>query len=140
VGAISTREHGEALSLLNAQYAAVTAGSHMAGGAIALAGRASQQAAGMSRQLMYQMVDIGQAIPMMLYSPIYALQNLGFQVAQIGQLYFGQGGMKAALRDMGSMALSAGRGLGRMAGSVLAIAAANPIAAGAIAATTLAVG
>lgn len=52
-----------------------------------------------SRQLSYQLIDIGQAIPLLLTGNIYALQNIGFQVAQIGQLYMGQGGLNAALRE-----------------------------------------
>jgi hypothetical protein len=51
------------------------------------------------RQLMFQLVDIGQAIPLAFQSPIYAMQNLGFQVAQIGQLYAGRGGLTQAAKD-----------------------------------------
>lgn len=64
---------------------------------------AMRQNSMMTRQLMFQMVDIGQTIPLAFQSPIHAVQNLGFQIAQIGQLYYGQGGMGAALRDMTSM-------------------------------------
>lgn len=57
----------------------------------------------MQRQLMFQMVDMGQALPLLLSGNIYGLQNMGFQIAQIGQMYYGQGGMGAALKDMGGM-------------------------------------
>lgn len=52
-----------------------------------------------SRQLMYQLVDVGQALATAPTMGIYALQNLGFQFAQIGQMYAGNGGLKAALTD-----------------------------------------
>lgn len=52
-----------------------------------------------SRQLSFQLVDIGQALVTLPTMGIYAVQNLGFQVAQIGQLYAGQGGLLAALKD-----------------------------------------
>lgn len=55
------------------------------------------------RNLMFQMVDIGQGIPLLFQSPVHGLLNLGNQMAQIGQSYYGQGGMGAALRDMGGM-------------------------------------
>tara|TARA_R110002073_G_scaffold303806_2_gene472285 strand:+ start:2543 stop:4831 length:2289 start_codon:yes stop_codon:yes gene_type:complete len=66
-------------------------------------GMASRFARAQSRQLMFQLVDIGQAIPLAFQSPIYALQNFGFQTAQIGQLYAGQGGFTAAIRDSARM-------------------------------------
>lgn len=56
-----------------------------------------------SRNLMFQLVDIGQGLPLLLSGNIYGLQNLGFQIAQIGQLYWGQGGFGAALRDAGGI-------------------------------------
>ncbi|NHK29196.1 hypothetical protein FF098_014845 [Parvularcula flava] len=62
---------------------------------VASARRASQ----MQRQLSYQLIDIGQAIPLAFQSPLYAMQNFGFQTAQIGQLYMGQGGFNQAIKD-----------------------------------------
>lgn len=80
--------------------------------------RAVQMAQQNSRQLAFQLIDIGQAIPLAFQSPIYALQNLGFQIAQIGQLYMGQGGMRAALSDSISMV---GRFAARMGPAALAV-------------------
>jgi len=53
----------------------------------------------MSRQLSFQLIDIGQALATAPTMGIYALQNLGFQIAQIGQLYMGQGGFNQAIKD-----------------------------------------
>mgnify|MGYP000023546211 CR=1 FL=1 len=61
--------------------------------------RATRHSLAMSRNLMFQWVDIGQALVTAPQMGIYALQNLGFQVAQIGQLYAGNGGLNAAVRD-----------------------------------------
>lgn len=61
--------------------------------------RESRRVTQRSRQLSYQLIDSGQALASIPTMGIYALQNLGFQFAQIGQLYMGQGGMGAALRD-----------------------------------------
>lgn len=52
-----------------------------------------------NQQLMFQWVDIAQSLPLLLSGNIWGLQNLGFQMAQIGQMYYGQGGMGAALRE-----------------------------------------
>lgn len=68
----------------------------------------SNAALAMNRQLMFQMVDVAQGIPLAFQSPVFGLQNLGIQMAQIGQLYYGQGGMKAAFRDMTTMVGKAG--------------------------------
>lgn len=81
----------------------------------------------LSLQLMFQLVDIGQAIPLAFQSPIYALQNFGFQIAQIGQLYYGQGGMRAALRDSISMV---GRFASRIGPAALAVGAVAAAIAG----------
>ncbi|MER8923431.1 hypothetical protein [Mesorhizobium sp. M0802] len=55
------------------------------------------------RNLQFQMIDIAQSIPMAFQSPLYFLQNLGFQFAQIGQIFMGKGGLRAAVGEMGSM-------------------------------------
>lgn len=60
---------------------------------------AARSVAFQQRQLSFQLIDIGQALATAPTMGIYALQNLGFQVAQIGQLYMGQGGFNAAIRD-----------------------------------------
>lgn len=51
------------------------------------------------RQLSFQLIDIGQALATAPTMGIYALQNLGFQIAQIGQLYMGHGGFNQAIKD-----------------------------------------
>ncbi|QKV17858.1 hypothetical protein [Oricola thermophila] len=61
--------------------------------------KAARAASFQSRQLSYQLIDIGQAIATAPTMGIYALQNLGFQVAQIGQLYMGNGGFNQAIKD-----------------------------------------
>ena len=62
------------------------------------AGMAAQR----NQQLMFQWVDIAQSLPLLLSGNIWGLQNLGFQMAQIGQMYYGQGGMGAALKESAS--------------------------------------
>lgn len=66
-------------------------------------GGAVQRAAMQSQQLSFQLIDIGQSIPLAFQSPLYFAQNVGYQIAQIGQLYMGNGGVAAALRDISSM-------------------------------------
>lgn len=61
--------------------------------------RAANLAMHNSRQLSFQLIDIGQALATAPTMGIYALQNLGFQVAQIGQLYMGRGGFNQAIKD-----------------------------------------
>lgn len=119
VGAISTREYEDALERLNLEFASVQAGARGASVALDSMRLNMGQTRMMSRQLMFQMVDIGQSIPLAFQSPAFALQNLGFQMAQIGQLYAGQGGMKAALKDSVSMV---GRFAARM-GPAIAVTA-----------------
>lgn len=133
VGALGATEYEGALERLNAEFAMVQAGAMRGATGLNVANTAMRQSSGMSRQLMFQMVDLGQTVPLALQSPIFALQNMGFQFAQIGQLYFGQGGMRAALRDMSAMALAAGRAVGRAALALLGMAAANPVVAGIVA-------
>lgn len=92
-------------------------------------GAASRFARFQSRQLMFQLVDIGQTIPLAFQSPTYALQNVGFQLAQIGQLYAGQGGLTAAVRDSTAM-------IGRFARANWVVAAIVGTVAAAIAGMT----
>lgn len=120
VGAISVQEYDAALADINRRYQGVAIGAQAAEGAMIGAARASGMAQANARNLAFQLVDIGQSIPLAFQSPLYALQNLGFQMAQIGQIYAGQGGMKAALTDSVLM-------VGRFAGS------AGPAIAGAAA-------
>jgi hypothetical protein len=90
----------------------LTTGAQAASVALATLNATSRQSTQMTRQLSFQVIDMAQAIPLAFQSPLYALQNFGFQIAQIGQLYAGQGGMRAALTDMTAMV---GRFAARMA-------------------------
>lgn len=78
---------------------AVTRGARASEQAFRAQDKAMRATAARGRQLSYQLVDIGQALATAPTMGIYALQNLGFQVAQIGQLYAGQGGFKQAVKD-----------------------------------------
>lgn len=60
---------------------------------------ATQLAQFNARNLSFQLVDIAQGLPLLFQAPVAGLQNIGFQLAQIGQIYAGQGGLSAALRD-----------------------------------------
>lgn len=86
----------ERLAAARVKVATVTRAAEVANSQFA---RSLNATAFQSRQLSYQLIDMGQAIPLLFQSPLYAMQNLGFQVAQIGQLYMGQGGLNAAIRD-----------------------------------------
>lgn len=90
---------------------------------------AASAAAFQSRQLSFQLVDIGQALVTAPTMGIYALQNLGFQVAQIGQLYIGRGGFNQAIKD-------SARQVGAFAARMGPLAVAIGVAAGAIAGMT----
>lgn len=83
------QQFGRAVDRVNAQMHAVD--------------RSARAMTMQSRQLMFQLVDVGQALATAPTMGIYALQNLGFQVAQIGQMYAGNGGFTAAVRDSAAM-------------------------------------
>lgn len=100
VGAISAQEYEAALEGLNRRYQGVAVGAQAAEGSMNRATSAVRQANANARNLSFQLIDIGQSIPLAFQSPLYALQNLGFQIAQIGQIYMGNGGMRQALTDM----------------------------------------
>lgn len=55
------------------------------------------------RNLGFQLTDIAQGIPLLFQSPGYGLLNLGNQLAQIGQIFAGNGGIGAAIRETGSL-------------------------------------
>lgn len=87
---------GQVATRMNVATSAVKANS----AALEINAAAARRTSHLSRNLSFQLIDIGQALTTLPTSGVYALQNLGFQIAQIGQLYMGQGGMRAALRDM----------------------------------------
>lgn len=117
VGAISAMEQAAAIASLDDRYTQAAGAANLLASANDRMGRSAGQARMMNQQLMYQMVDMGQALPLLLTGNIWGLQNMGFQIAQIGQLYYGNGGMGAALKDMSTM----------LGGALLRIA---PLAAG----------
>ncbi|RWP84896.1 MAG: hypothetical protein EOR12_27070 [Mesorhizobium sp.] len=92
-GAISTQELAAAQGLARARFD-VTAAS---------LARGSKLASFELRNLQFQMIDIAQSIPLAFQSPLYFMQNLGFQFAQIGQIFMGRGGLRAGLAETGSM-------------------------------------
>ncbi|MGX9145945.1 hypothetical protein [Mesorhizobium sp. 128a] len=92
-GAISTEELAAAQGLARTRFD-VTAAS---------VARGSKLASFELRNLQFQMIDIAQSIPLAFQSPLYFMQNLGFQFAQIGQIFMGRGGLRAGLVETGSM-------------------------------------
>lgn len=84
--------------------------------------RAQRAVMNNSRQLSFQLIDIGQALATAPTMGIFALQNLGFQIAQIGQLYMGRGGFNQAIRDS---AVLIGRFASRMGPMIAAVTAAT---------------
>ncbi|RUU29769.1 hypothetical protein [Mesorhizobium sp. M6A.T.Ce.TU.016.01.1.1] len=92
-GAISAEELAAAQTLVKTRF-------DIASAAI---GRGSKLASFEMRNLQFQMIDIAQSIPLAFQSPLYFLQNMGFQVAQIGQIFMGRGGFAAAIGEIGGM-------------------------------------
>lgn len=125
LAAAGNRELAQAAAILNARLAQTEAIADQTAGAM---GRLNSTAM-LQRQMMFQLVDIGQALPLLLQGNIYGLQNVGFQFAQIGQTYYGQGGMGAALRDAGDL-------LGRFALKLAPVAGAAIVAETALASLT----
>lgn len=74
-----------------------------AAGSLAASANASKMASYELRNLKFQLIDIAQSIPLAFQSPLYFLQNLGFQFAQIGQIFMGRGGFGAAISEVGSI-------------------------------------
>ncbi|MGN6538937.1 MAG: hypothetical protein ACTHKQ_24820 [Mesorhizobium sp.] len=101
--AVNTRQLADALRDQAAASDAAAAASKLQAMATNAQAAAANRARAQSRQLMFQLVDVGQALATAPTMGIYALQNLGFQIAQIGQLYAGNGGLKAALSDSTAM-------------------------------------
>lgn len=110
----------------NRAYAAAQRGGEMAWKAQDSAARATSAR---MRNLSFQLVDVGQALATAPTMGIYSLQNLGYQVAQIGQLYAGQGGFTAAVKDSAAM-------VGRFALRMAPLGAAAGVAAAAFAGMT----
>ncbi|WMT85561.1 hypothetical protein NO932_11545 [Pelagibacterium sp. 26DY04] len=83
-----------------------------------------QRLAGTGRNLTFQLFDIGQALATAPTMGIYALQNLGFQFAQIAQMYVGQGGLRAAFVDIAAQLATFVRYIGPVALAIGAVTAA----------------
>jgi hypothetical protein len=105
-GAITTQELVAAQAMAKTRFdqtaASLTSGSKLASFEL--------------RNLKFQMIDIAQSIPMAFQSPLYFLQNLGFQFAQIGQIFMGQGGLKTGIREMGTILGGVASGVANVAG------------------------
>ncbi|WP_349632278.1 hypothetical protein [Nitratireductor sp. GZWM139] len=115
IGAINAQEKAAALDMLNARYQLAAAGANVAATATLQMAKASRIAMHNNRQLSFQLIDIGQALATAPTMGIYALQNLGFQVAQIGQLYMGRGGFNQAIKDSAVQVASFVRWMGPLA-------------------------
>ncbi|TPL40701.1 hypothetical protein [Mesorhizobium sp. B2-4-6] len=92
-GAISTEELAAAQALAQTRFNQTAA-------QIAASGKLASFE---MRNLKFQLIDIAQSIPLAFQSPLYFLQNLGFQFAQIGQIFMGNGGIRAALAAVGGV-------------------------------------
>ncbi|MCI5075547.1 hypothetical protein [Oricola sp.] len=87
--------------------------------------RVSRQAAAQLRNVQFQMIDIGQSFPLAFQSPVYFLQNVAMQGAQIAQIYGpNEGGAARGFREAAKMATGFVRSLLPLAGVIGAGAAA----------------
>lgn len=93
---IDGAEVARVMDLVKAKQAGATS-------SITASATASKLAGYELRNLKFQLIDIAQSIPLAFQSPLYFLQNVGFQFAQIGQIFMGRGGMAAAISQIGSM-------------------------------------
>lgn len=73
------------------------------GGSASRAGNLIANTMMQRRNLMFQLADIGQGVPLLFQSPGYGLINIANQMTQVGQAYYGQGGMGQALKDAGGI-------------------------------------
>lgn len=99
----SARDSALAFQVLGLTETEVALAAQGASAGLGRTGSASRLAAHDVRNLKFQLIDIAQSIPMAFQSPLYFMQNLGFQFAQIGQIFIGQGGLKAAISEFGSL-------------------------------------
>jgi hypothetical protein len=97
--------------------------------AIGQMGSGSRLAAMQSRMLLFQLNDIGVSLAGGM-SPLMVLVQQG---SQITQMYAGQGGVNAALRQTADLAKSAVTGVGSAARGVLGLARAHPALTAAVA-------
>ncbi len=133
-GAISAAEMVAAIGQTRRESLASIAAIKGRSTALRDMGTSSRFAAFQQRMLMFQLNDIAVSLGGG-QKPMTVLLQQG---SQIVQMYAGQGGVSAALRQVGSMARSALGGIAAAGRGVLGLAAANPVVAAGAAAAALA--
>jgi hypothetical protein len=121
-GAISADEMNAAIGRTRAASLASIAAIKGRTAAIGQMASGSRLAAMQSRMLLFQLNDIGVSLAGGM-SPLMVLVQQG---SQITQMYAGQGGVNAALRQTGDLAKGAVAGVGSVARGVIGLARAHP--------------
>lgn len=128
-GAISADEMNAAIGRTRSAALASIAAIKGRTTAIGQMASGSRLAAMQSRMLLYQLNDIGVSLAGGM-SPLMVLVQQG---SQITQMYAGQGGVNAALRQTADLAKGAVAGVGSAARGVLGLARAHPVLTAAVA-------
>ena len=128
-GAISADEMNAAIGRTRTAALASIAAIKGRTTAIGQMASGSRLAAMQSRMLLYQLNDIGVSLAGGM-SPLMVLVQQG---SQITQMYAGQGGVNAALRQTADLAKGAVAGVGSAARGVLGLARAHPVLTAAVA-------
>jgi hypothetical protein len=131
-GAISADEMNAAIGRTRTAALASIAAIKGRTTAIGQMASGSRLAAMQSRMLLYQLNDIGVSLAGGM-SPLMVLVQQG---SQITQMYAGQGGVNAALRQTADLAKGAVSGVGSAARGVLGLARAHPALTAAVALAT----
>jgi hypothetical protein len=131
VGAISADEMNAAIGRTRAASLASIAAIKGRTTAIGQMASGSRLAAMQSRMLLFQLNDIGVSLAGGM-SPLMVLVQQG---SQITQMYAGQGGVNAALRQTADLAKGAVTGVGSAGRGVLGLARAHPLLTAAVAVT-----
>jgi hypothetical protein len=129
VGAISADEMNAAIGRTRSAALASIAAIKGRTTAIGQMASGSRLAAMQSRMLLFQLNDIGVSLAGGM-SPLMVLVQQG---SQISQMYAGQGGVNAALRQTADLAKGAVTGVGSAARGVLGLARAHPALTAAVA-------
>ena len=127
-GAISADEMNAAIGRTRTAALATIAAIKGRTTAIGQMASGSRLAAMQSRMLLYQLNDIGVSLAGGM-SPLMVLVQQG---SQITQMYAGQGGVNAALRQTADLAKGAVAGVGSAARGVLGLARAHPVLTAAV--------
>lgn len=130
-GAISADEMNAAIGRTRSAALASIAAIKGRTTAIGQMASGSRLAAMQSRMLLFQLNDIGVSLAGGM-SPLMVLVQQG---SQITQMYAGQGGVNAALRQTADLAKGAVAGVGSAARGVLGLARAHPLLTAAVALT-----